>query len=857
MKIKRLADWQVQIAFGSAIVILLVVAAFSYRGIVASQEGARWLAHTHEVRETLQKLQTTIEQVQSSSRAFVLTGAKVYLETFAAGVLRARQLQADVRRLTADNPEQQRQLPGLESLITQKIEFAERVTDLRRRSGLEPAAAAIRAEGGQRMMDDIGAAIDELQATEQRLLTLRTSKAAGRVAESKTVLILGTVLGLLITAAAGWIVQRDISRRRRAEEALKHSEEDYRMLLDGVEDYAIFMLGRQGEIVTWNSGAERTNGYAAHEIIGKNFSCFFCPEEIERGTPDQLLRIAAAKGRYEDQGMRVRKDGSRFLTSSILTALRDPAGELQGFSEICRDISETKEAQAKYRGLLEAAPDAMVVVSQAGEIVLLNVQAEKQFGYRRDELIGQKVTNIIPIGFAERLIADDLRTADDALAQQIGTGIELTALRKDGSEFPIEIMLSPLKSDEGILVTAAIRDISVRTAADRHRAQMEGRYRGLLEAAPDAMVVVDQAGEIVLLNVQAEKQFGYRRDELIGQKITNIIPIGFAERLIADDLRSAEEALAQQIGTGIELTALRKDGSKFPIEIMLSPLKSDEGILVTAAIRDISVRNRQTARVKRLKDEFIATVSHELRTPLTSIAGALSLLSAGSGGKLPKTASQFIEIAYTNSKRLVRLINDILDIEKIEAGKFELVLEPVDIHSVLEQAMEDTQAYAKSHRVRIRIEASPRLSEVQSDPDWLVQIVTNLLANAIKFSPPDGEVVLAAAMRGGLTQISVRDHGPGVPADFKPQIFEKFAQADGSDTRQKGGTGLGLSIVKQMVTRLGGEVGFDDAPGGGAIFHVDLPGAPPADKPSQQRAFGIAEGRTGSGLRGEAVRSGS
>ena len=215
------------------------------------------------------------------------------------------------------------------------------------------------------------------------------------------------------------------------------------------------------------------------------------------------------------------------------------------------------QMEGRYRGLLEAAPDAMVVVNQAGEIVLLNVQAEKQFGYSRDELIGQKVTNIIPEGFAERLVADDLRSAEEAFAQQIGTGIELVARRKNGSEFPIELMLSPLKSDDGILVTAAIRDISVRKEAEKHLAQMEGRYRGLLEAAPDAMVVVNQAGEIVLLNVQAEKQFGYSRDELIGQKVTNIIPEGFAERLVADDLRSAEEALAQQIGTGIELVARR------------------------------------------------------------------------------------------------------------------------------------------------------------------------------------------------------------------------------------------------------------------------------------------------------------
>ncbi|MGQ0486697.1 MAG: sensor domain-containing protein [Hyphomicrobiales bacterium] len=257
-----------------------------------------------------------------------------------------------------------------------------------------------------------------------------------------------------------------------------------------------------------------------------------------------------------------------------------------------REAAEKHLAQmeGEYRGLLEAAPDAMAVVNQGGEIVLLNLQAEMKFGYRHDELVGQKVTSIIPQGFAEQLTADGTRSAEDALAQQNGTGIELTGRRKDGSEFPIEIMLRPLESPEEILVTAAIRDISVRKDSEQHLAQMEGRYRGLLEAAPDAMAVVNQHGEIILLNLQAEKRFGYRRDELLGQKVTNIIPEGFAERLLADDLRSAEDALAQQIGTGIELIALRKDGSKFPIELMLSPLESAEGILVTAAIRDISVR---------------------------------------------------------------------------------------------------------------------------------------------------------------------------------------------------------------------------------------------------------------------------
>ena len=282
--------------------------------------------------------------------------------------------------------------------------------------------------------------------------------------------------------------------RRELAEALRESEEKYRMLLDGVQDYAIFMMDPQGRVLSWNAGAERIKGYTAEEIIGHNFSCFFPPEDVKRGRPEEVLRMTAASGRHEEQGMRVRKDGSRFLASVTFTALRDPAGNLRGFSEFSHDLSESKESEAKYRGLLEAAPDAMVVVNQGGEIVLLNVQAEKQFGYSRDELVGQKVKNIIPEGFAERLIADGTRTAAEALAQQIGTGIELIGRRKDGSEFPIEIMLSPLESAEGILVTAAIRDISVRKAAEKHLAQMEGRYRGLLEAAPDAMVVVNQGG---------------------------------------------------------------------------------------------------------------------------------------------------------------------------------------------------------------------------------------------------------------------------------------------------------------------------------------------------------------------------
>src|SRR6202011_4958235 len=492
------------------------------------------------------------------------------------------------------------------------------------------------------------------------------------------------------------------------------------------------MLDPQGTVVSWNAGAERIKGYRGEQIIGHNFSCFFSQEDIKRGRPAEVLRMATANGRHAYQGMRVRKDGSRFLASIIFTSLRDPAGNLRGFSEISRDLSERKESGEKYRGLLEAAPDAMVVVNQGGEIVLLNVQAEKQFGYHRDELVGQKVKNIIPEGFAERLLADDLRSVEDALAQQIGTGIELTGQRKDGSEFPIEIMLSPLESAEGILVTAGIRDISARKDAEKHLAQMEGRYRGLLEAAPDAMVVVNQRGEIVLLNLQAEKQFGYRRDELVGQQVKNIIPEGFAERLIADALRPAADALTQQIGTGIELSGRRKSGSEFPIEIMLSPLESKEGILVTAAIRNISKRKKAEAHLLQKVDElnrsneelgqFAYIASHDLQEPLRMVASYTQLLSRRYKGKLDSNADDYIAFAVDGASRMQRLIQDLLAFSRIGTkGK-----DPSNISSeeALKQALINLRGAIEESGALV---THGPLPTVMADETELIQLFQNLI----------------------------------------------------------------------------------------------------------------------------------
>jgi PAS domain S-box-containing protein len=487
------------------------------------------------------------------------------------------------------------------------------------------------------------------------------------------------------------------------------------------------------------------------------------------------------------------------------------------------------QMEGRYRALLEAAPDAMVVVNQGGLIVLVNVQAETQFGYRRDELLGQRVTNIIPEGFAERLIADDLRSAADALAQQIGTGIELTALRKDGTEFPIEIMLSPLESAEGILVTAAIRNITVRKAAEKHLAQMEARYRGLLEAAPDAMVVVNRDGVIVLLNAQTETQFGYRRDELLGQRVTNIIPEGFAERLIADDLRSAADALAQQIGTGIELTALRKDGSEFPIEIMLSPLKSAEGVLVTAAIRDISVR---TAAEKELANkiaelnrsnlelgQFAYIASHDLQEPLRMVASYTQLLSRRYKGKLDADADEFIAFAVDGASRMQRLIQDLLALSRVGTKGKELI--DTSSEDALRQALRNLQAAIAESGAVVRHDPLP---DVLADEGQLVALFQNLVGNAIKYQSAGIPLVTVSAVRDAERKwlFSIQDNGLGIESKYFDVIFGMFQRLHRRD--EFAGTGIGLAICKKIVERHGGVISVESEPGRGSTFRFTLPG---------------------------------
>lgn len=459
--------------------------------------------------------------------------------------------------------------------------------------------------------------------------------------------------------------------------------------------------------------------------------------------------------------------------------------------------------------------------------MLVNMRAESQFGYRRDELVGHQITAIIPVGFAERLIADGARSAAEALAQQIGTGIELSARRKDGTEFPVEMMLSPLNSDDGILVTAAIRDITVRKTAEQNLMQMEAKYRGLLEAAPDAMVVVDEAGDIVLVNIQTEKQFGYRRDELLGEKVTRIIPHGFAARLISDAQRSDVDALAQQIGTGLELSAQRKDGSTFPIEIMLSPLTSPEEMLVTAAIRDISARKHaevllqlKIAELSRSNEElahFADIASHDLQEPLRMVSSYTQLLARRYKGRLDDDADEFIGFAVDGATRMQRLIQDLLIYSRVGTKGKELL--DTSSERAMQLAVRNLGGVIADSGALITNDPLP---DVRADDIQLIQLFQNLIANAIKYQSPGVPTVHVSAIKDpkDLWTFSVKDNGLGIEPQYFDRIFGMFQRLHKRE--EYSGTGIGLAICKKIVERHGGVMSVESQLGQGSTFRFGL-----------------------------------
>jgi PAS domain S-box-containing protein len=386
--------------------------------------------------------------------------------------------------------------------------------------------------------------------------------------------------------------------------------------------------------------------------------------------------------------------------------------------------------------------------------------------------------------------------------------------KPDGSV--LSVYGRPMPNGNYILTYTDVTDLKQSELAYRDQAT---RLSSILDNVVDAIITINESGSIESWSNGAERLFGYKSEEVLRRNVKMLMHEPHASAHDGYIRRYTQTGEGRIIGTRREVEGLHKDGHRLPVDLGISEMRIGNRRMFIGVVRDISAR----LEVERLKSGFVSTVSHELRTPLTSISGSLGLLAGGVAGELPAKATRLIEIAKQNSERLVRLINDILDLEKAESGRLEFRLEVERIRPIVQHAIDMNRAYAQGFGVSIQIEPRSADTSVLVDRDRLVQVLTNLLSNAAKFSPSGGVVSILIRSDEDSVVISVHDDGAGIPADFHSRVFQKFAQADSSDSRAKGGTGLGLSIAKTIVERLGGNITFESAPGKGTTFHINLP----------------------------------
>lgn len=344
--------------------------------------------------------------------------------------------------------------------------------------------------------------------------------------------------------------------------------------------------------------------------------------------------------------------------------------------------------------------------------------------------------------------------------------------------------------------------------------------QAILDNALDGIVTIDDRGLIHSFNRAATGIFGYAAKEVIGRNVSMLMPEPYRSQHDRYLENYQTTGIPRIIGIGREVEGCRKDGDVFPMELAVSQISRKGRPMYVGIVRDITERKR----VERMKSEFVSTVSHELRTPLTSISGALALLAAGTLGELPAQAGQMVDIAHKNSQRLTRLINDLLDMEKLAAGKMRLDLQAQPLMPLVEQALESIRVYAEQRQVSCRLSERVDHTDIRVDGVRFQQILINFLSNAIKFSPEKGVVEIAVRRnQDGVARVAVIDQGPGIPPAFRARIFQRFSQTDSSDSRQAEGSGLGLAISKELAEGMGGSVGFSSEEGKGACFYLELP----------------------------------
>jgi PAS domain S-box-containing protein len=518
--------------------------------------------------------------------------------------------------------------------------------------------------------------------------------------------------------------------------------------------------------------------------------------------------------------------------------------------------SRAKESAMHLSAIMDTAGDGIITVNRLGTVLSANPACRRLLGSGSREIVGSNLTGLLP-GLELQPDEHGLRSLAHCASEPATEHMRDGA---DGETLHLQVEFAWLDPTTHSTLVATVRDLTLLKRGEMQLRETHDRlqdserlYRDqatrlatLFDSVEDAIVVINASGNIESWNYGAQHLFGYSAEEIIGKEARLLLPEPHASQL-SRYIQTGERIQAGRI----EMEGRHGSGRIMPIEVSIREMIINGQRLHVAVLHDISVRRE----VERMKSEFVSTISHELRTPLTSIAGSLTLIAGGAAGETPPKIARLVGIARQNSERLIRLINDILDLEKAEAGKLDFALNVRSLRAEVTSVAEYNRGYAQSLGVAIELEDGED-ADVLVDSDRLTQVLTNLISNAAKFSPPGGVVRIRIDRETSGVRVTVSDSGPGIPPEFCSRIFQKFAQADASDSRVKGGTGLGLSIAKTITEKLGGSIGFDTVPGQGTSFYIVLPIHGQSSMDAQSKAVPeepLLEVERGQALRGETL----
>ena len=639
---------------------------------------------------------------------------------------------------------------------------------------------------------------------------------------------------------------QDISDSKQRDLEIHQARSFLQALLDSATGVSIIATDPDGLITLFNSGAERLLGYRADEMVGRcTPPLFHLADEMHRrgealgqaaGRPIEGFEVFVHNPRQGAAETRqwtyVRQDGQRRMVNLTVSAIRDGRGEISGYLGIASDISDLQQAtralqksESRFRGLVSSLPGVVYRCDTDAEWTMryMSEEVATLCGYPAGDFIDNRRRS-----YSSVIHPDDLPgtyRVIEAVARQEAFERTYRLRHADGHDIWVRDKGRGEYDSQGELlwISGFIWDISARKAVEDELRLSQQRFSSAFSTAPQGMALVSPQGQWLEVNDQLCRILGYNREELLRTDFQHLTHPDDLQL----DLENVEALLCGRINAyQMEKRYLSKDGDTVWALLSVSLVRDARGqpVHFVSQVQDFSERKR----IERLKNDFVSTVSHELRTPLTAIAGSLGLINGGVLGEVPASMSEMLQIAQGNSQRLSELINDLLDMDKLVAGKMHFDLREQPLMPLIEQALAQNQPYVHQFDVRLELLARVDAARVRVDSQRLLQVLANLLSNGAKFSPPGHTVELRVQRRERRLRIAVRDHGPGVPEHFRERMFAKFSQADASDTRKKGGTGLGLAISKELIEQMGGGIGFDSVEGQGASFWLELPEAIPA-----------------------------